>query len=340
MAFSIMNDGPELLRVSREELEPFMTRALQKRRERFGNEILFYSPTSYPYRVNEHAVLNPYRFVSLSVTGGACSLRCEHCMGRYLDGMQPATTPEEVIRRAQLAKANGGTGLLISGGSDSQGRVPLKQFGEAIRMIKTQLEMQVVVHTGLLDETTADILQKAHIDAAMLDVIGDDRTAREVYHLNNGTERTRQSLRFLQERHIPFVPHVLVGLNRGRIVGELSALDMIAGRRPAAVVIIVLNPLPHTPMSDVKPPSPETVGRIITIARLGLETAPLLLGCARPMGTHKVETDRIAILGGVNGIAYVSQEGVELAEELGLRPKFIDECCSLAHLHLVASNEL
>ena len=340
MAFSIMNDGPELLRITREELEPIMTRALQERRERFGNEILFYSPTSYPYRVNEHAVLNPYRFVSLSVTGNACSLRCEHCMGRYLGGMQPATTPKELVRRAQIAKENGGTGLLISGGSDSQGRVPLKRFGEAIRSIKSELEMQVVVHTGLLDEATADILQKAQIDAAMLDVIGDDRTARDVYHLTNGTERTKQSLRYLQERNIPFVPHVLVGLNRGEIVGELSALDMIAKRKPAAVVIIVLSPLPHTPMSDVKPPSPETVGRVITVARLGLETTPLLLGCARPMGTHKIETDRMAILGGVNGIAYVSQEGVKLAEELGLRPKFIDECCSLAHLHLVASSEL
>ncbi len=339
MAFSIMKDGPKLLRVPREELESFMTRALRKRRERFGHEILFYSPTSYPYRVNEHAVLNPYGFVSLSVTGDVCSLRCEHCMGRYLSGMQPATTPEELLRRAQIAKVNGGTGLLVSGGSDPQGRVPLREFGEAIRIIKTQLEMQVVVHTGLLDEATADILQKAHIDAAMLDVIGDDRTAQEVYHLSDGTERTKQSLRFLQERHIPTVPHVLVGLNRGEIVGELSALDMIAKRKPAAVVIIVLNPLQHTSMSDVRPPSPETVGRVITIARLGLEATPLLLGCARPIGAHKIETDRMAILGGVNGIAYVSQEGVKLAEELGLTPKFIDECCSLTHLRLVVSNK-
>ncbi len=109
---------------------------------------------------------------------------------------------------------------------------------------------------------------------------------------------------------------------------------MIASREPEAVVIIALNPLRGTPMAGVEPPTPEMIGRIIAVARLGLEQTPLLLGCARPIGEHKIKTDAYAIKAGVNGIAYISQEGVDLARSINLEPVFKDICCSLAPIDL------
>jgi uncharacterized radical SAM superfamily protein len=249
--------------------------------------------------------------------------------------MQPATTPEELLRRARAVKSRGGSGVLISGGADSEGHVPLKRFSNAIREIKSNLNMQVVVHTGLLDAVTADSLAKANIDAAMLDVIADERTALEIYHLRDGPERTEKTLGLLLERGIPVVPHVLVGLDYGRVGIELRALDMIVRSSPSAVVLIVLNPLRHTPMEHIRPPSPSTVARLLTIARLGMPETPLLLGCARPVGQHKIESDCLAVRSGVNGIAYISQEGVDCARQAGLNPEFMDECCSLAYLRCV-----
>ena len=84
-------------------------------------------------------------------------------------------------------------------------------------------------------------------------------------------------------------------------------------------------------MESVTPPTPEDIGRVMTVARIGMKEVPLLLGCARPMGNHKVETDKYAVLSGVNGIALISQEGVDLAKENGLDPVFLDVCCSLAY---------
>jgi uncharacterized radical SAM superfamily protein len=84
-------------------------------------------------------------------------------------------------------------------------------------------------------------------------------------------------------------------------------------------------------MERVDPPTPEDIGRIMTVARLGMKEVPLLLGCARPMGTHKIETDRYAIMSGANGIALISQKGVDLARGIGLKPVFRDVCCSLAY---------
>jgi hypothetical protein len=56
---------------------------------------------------------------------------------------------------------------------------------------------------------------------------------------------------------------------------------------------------------------------------------PLLLGCARPRGQHKIETDILAIKAGVNGIAYPSEEVCDFARELGLGFEFHQQCCSL-----------
>jgi uncharacterized radical SAM superfamily protein len=220
---------------------------------------------------------------------------------------------------------------LISGGSDSKGYVPLARFTDSIQRVKSELGLEVVIHTGLVSEETAQGLGEAQIDAAMLDIIGDERVSREVYHIEDGPRKMRHSLDILENLGIPTVPHVLVGLDYGKLAGEIEALDLIAQGNPAAIVIIALSPLRKTSMDGVKPPSPEDIGRIMTVARLGMKEVPLLLGCARPMGDHKIETDRYAILSGANGIALISQEGVDFARENGLEPVFRDVCCSLAY---------
>jgi uncharacterized radical SAM superfamily protein len=245
--------------------------------------------------------------------------------------MVPAITPEELVQRCQEAKTHGAQGVLISGGSDSKGHVPLDRFGDAIRTVKTEMDLKVVIHTGLVSAKTARLLQEASIDAAMLDIIGDEQVAESVYHISDGPSRMNASLGILRDGGIPTVPHVLVGINYGKIGSELEALQMIADNDPAAVVVIALNPVRRTPMESVSPPTPETIGKIMTITRHGMEKTPVLLGCARPVGQHKVDSDKYAVMSGANGVAYVSQEGVDFARSRGLKPVFMDVCCSLAY---------
>jgi uncharacterized radical SAM superfamily protein len=245
--------------------------------------------------------------------------------------MESAPTPESLLSKCEVLKEHGAEGILVSGGSDPKGHVPIDQYGDVIQTIKRKLGLKVVVHTGLVDEATAKSLALTHVDAAMIDVIGDERVAREVYHIEGGPEKTERSLRVLEEQGVPIVPHILVGLDRGRLSGELRALQMISSMKPAAVVFIVFSPMRKTSMEHLLPPPPGVVGRLLTVARLGLESTPILLGCARPMGSHKVESDILAVKCGVNGIAYVSQEGVDIGRAMGLRPVFRDICCSLVY---------
>ena len=317
MSFDIIEEGTAILKSSLDELQVMMREGLDQRLTIYGKDLLCYSPTAYPYEIKDHTQVSTHNFESLSVTGTACSLMCEHCEGRLLKGMESTLTPEYLFDRCKEIKASGGEGVLISGGSDSKGYVPLERFTDSIQRVKSELGLEVVVHTGLVSEETAQGLAEAQIDAAMLDVIGDDRVSKGVYHIDGGPKKMRQSLDILESLGVPTVPHVLVGLDYGELSGEIEALDIIAQGNPAAIVIIALSPVRKTAMADVNPPSPEDIGRVMTVARLGMKEVPLLLGCARPMGTHKIETDKFAVLAGANGISLISQEGVNFAKEKG-----------------------
>ncbi len=329
MSIDILAQGSHILKSPHEELITWMRKGMRKRREVFGSDLFCFSPTGYPYEIASHSQKNAYNFVSLSITGLGCALDCEHCKGRLLKGMEATPSPEKLFSKCQEIKNRGGEGVLISGGSDSRGHVPLGQFLSTIGRIKTELDLKVVVHTGFVTPDIARGLAKADIDAAMLDVIGSDEVAMKVYHLDNGVANIERSIDLLTQSGIPTAPHILIGLNYGELGGELEALAMVAEKSPAAVVFIILNPLRKTSMEHVIPPDPELVGRILTIARHGLPETPLLLGCARPMGDHKIRSDKYAIQSGINGIAYISQEGVDFSKKMGLNPIFSDTCCSL-----------
>ena len=331
MPFDILEDGPKILDAPVSEFEKWMSRGFNIRIQKFGHEIFFYSPTSYPHNITDHQITNPDNFVSLSVTGAGCSLMCKHCEGRLLKGMESTATPDSLYQRCEEISAKGGEGVLISGGSDSRGHVPLDRYIDVIARVKRDLNLKVVVHTGLIDKFVAEGLGLAGIDAAMLDIIGDEKVSESIYNIPNGPKKMNQSMALLSEMNIPIVPHLLVGLNYGQLSGEIEALEMISNYHPHAVVIIALNPIRKTAMESTSPPSPEDIARIMTIARIGIPDRPLLLGCARPLGTHKIDTDLIAIRSGVNGIAYVSQEGVDYAKHKGLDIFFRDVCCSLAY---------
>jgi uncharacterized radical SAM superfamily protein len=225
----------------------------------------------------------------------------------------------------------GGRGCLISGGSMVDGSVPLASFVPTIGRVKHDLGLDVVVHTGIVYPKLAEDLAEAEVDAAMIDVIGSDETMRSVYHLNLTVDAFDRSLSLLEHNNIPIVPHIVVGIHYGELQGEGRALQIISEHRPAAVIIVALMPLNQTPMKHVAPPSPLEISRVILASRFMMPETPSILGCARPMGLHRSETDKLSIRAGVNGIAYPSEEGYGFAKRLGLDIRFSEECCALTY---------
>jgi uncharacterized radical SAM superfamily protein len=132
----------------------------------------------------------------------------------------------------------------------------------------------------------------------------------------------------LQAAGLNFVPHVIVGLQNGKLGGELQALKMISKFEPSALVVIVFMPIRGTEMEFVEPPSPLAIARTVAAARLVFPKKPLALGCIRPKGKHRAETDVLAMKAGVDAIAFPSEEAVKFAEAEGFEVARFPWCCS------------
>jgi uncharacterized radical SAM superfamily protein len=287
----------------------------------------FYAP-SFTYYKTSHYQSSPTHFPTVSVTGTACALNCKHCEAKVLETMHPATTPETLFALAQKLKRHGALGCLVSGGCTPDGAVPLIPFIPTIKKIKRELGLTVFVHTGIINPATAKALKRAGVDAALIDVIGSDETTKKIGNPNVTVKDYAASLNALRQAGLNLVPHVIVGLDDGKLKGELHALKMIASAKPSAVVIIAFMPIRGTAMAKVKPPQPAGIARVTATARLMLPRTPLVLGCVRPKGRHRAETDVLALKAGVDAVAFPSEEAVEYAEQRGYRVSFSSYCCA------------
>lgn len=295
-----------------------------------SNEIIFHTPGFRGYKTDEHNNQGTEEFVSVSITGTACALSCGHCNTKVLRGMTDLRRFDGSLYDLCESLAGQGTrGVLISGGSDPKGRVPLLPHIDDMKRVRTELGMAVRVHVGLPDEETCAALGEVDVDGAMIDIIGHRDTIHEVYHLDADPEDYEDALSWLEKYKVPMVPHIVIGLHYGKMLGEDRALEMIVRHPPKLLALVVLMSMSKTAMANVTPPSLSEIGAFFQKTRLALPSTPVMLGCARPMGNMKVEIDRLAVDAGLNGIAFPANDIVEYARHAGLRPQFVNACCGV-----------
>ncbi|MFH1136193.1 MAG: radical SAM protein [Pseudomonadota bacterium] len=292
--------------------------------ERFGRRIDFFLPGMFTLYGRRG------RYPAVSLTGTDCRLGCDHCSAGLLRTMIPALTPEDLVRVAAEQKEKGRLGLLVSGGCDERGRLPWAAYLGAIERVVAETGLIVTVHSGLIDFKTALGLKKAGVAQALIDVIADDDVARRICRLPDGAAGILGSLRALWEAGLDVAPHIVVGLDYGRMDGERRAVDLLGPFRPRRLVTVVLTPKSGTPMAGARPPGPDEVADFLVYARKVLPEARHHLGCARPGGVYRQVLDRLAIRAGINALAVPGDEAVDEARRLGLEVGFHDVCCSLA----------
>jgi len=316
-----------LLNIDERELDRALDSALAASWKNFGRKIRFYVPSFHRYDAPSFSS-DLTSFPSISVTGDRCALNCAHCGGRLLHTMIPATSPERLVEICTRLKMNGCSGCLVSGGCGLDGSVPLDGFIDSVARVKKNLGLTVVVHTGIVRGSTAERLRDAGVDAALIDVVGANETIKQVLHLDATVEDFESSLQKLADSGVPLIPHVLVGLHHGRLLGELEALKMVSRHSPRALIIIVFTPIRRTDMEKVAPPTPMDVAKILVAGRQTLPRVPLALGCVRPSGDHRAKTDVLAVRAGVNAIVFPKKEAIEAAVSMGLGYSFSRSCCS------------
>lgn len=272
-----------------------------------------------------------HRFPAFSITGPVCALNCAHCRAKILEPMIPAPDPATLDRLVREGiDRDGLAGFLLSGGSNRRNEVPFERYLPVVRALKhDHPELEIAIHTGLVDERRANLLAEAEVDVAMLDIIGAEATIREVYHLDRGIADFAEALRCLVCAGVRTVPHIVVGLNFGAILGEPHALEIIAAA-PVETVILVVVMAEHTAPGRFREPDLDAVARFFAQARTRLADRVLLLGCARPHGRARRFLDLAALRAGFDGIAYPAEDVVALAHALGRIPTQVAACCGLA----------
>ncbi len=287
-----------------------MLRAFIRRIELFGADIEFFNEP----------------FTPISLTGTQCALKCKHCDSHYLQHMLDGSSGRLYPEALFLAR-KGARGILLSGGSAADGSVPTYLQEDNILKIKKETNLKISAHTGIVDQSQADVLSN-YLDRALVDVIGDDETIHDILGLKASAKDYENTLEYLTCAGIPLAPHIIVGLYNGKLKGEFRALEMVRKFKPEVVVIVVFIPTKGTELGGIKPPKIEDVVKVITKAREMFDV-PLSLSCVRPGGLYRSTLDMNAILSGINRIAVPSRKAHAISRELGLDIKEIPKmCCS------------
>jgi hypothetical protein len=220
----------------------------------------------------------------------------------------------------------GAEGLLISGGCDLHGRVPLLDRVEEIATVHRS-GLLVNLHTGALNDAEARALVRAEADCYSVDLVQDRTTIREVLHLDTRPEVYDDTLSALFSAGAKrVVPHVCIGLRGDDVQGEMASIDLASDYPVSALALLWHVPTKGTPLFNVPNASGESFLEVVRYAIRTLR-CPVLIGCMRPRGRVKLELE--AVRAGVAGVAILSKEAAMGLSLEGYEVVRSGRCCAL-----------
>jgi hypothetical protein len=292
--------------------------------------IRFSTPTFKAYSSCDMDGCSSNSFPAFSVTAGGCALNCDHCQAKILEPMIAATKPEMLEARVrELIATQALQGFLLSGGSNRRNEIRYEPYLPAVERLKREFpHLKVAIHSALLDAPRAKSMESAGVDTVMMDVIGAQETIRDVYHLDRPVADFEATLEALCATRMEVVPHIVIGLHYGRIVGEANALDIVSRHKVHSLVLVVIMPFYAKPGTFATPGTTD-VGTLFLKARKTIPDRQVLLGCARPPGMHRRVTDAYAVMSGLDGIAFPADGTLSVAHAIGRVAEQAHACCSI-----------
>jgi len=259
-------------------------------------------------------------FPAVSVTGKGCDQMCEHCKGSHLKGMLPAESNDGMLRLIDEIVNSGGTGVLISGGCDIFGKVPLQKVENAIAYAASK-DLKVNVHAGLINEKEAERLVRAGVSAFSVDVHRDPDIICSVLHLDSGPDAYEKTIDSIIKAGGRPVAHLTVGFGTADLM--LSA-DLVKKKGLKDIILLALVPTKGT-MTENAMISEDAI--VDSVKLLIAEGFNVTLGCMRPRVHRSLEIR--CIQAGVRHIANPSRGTISWARENGFRIVEKRTCCCI-----------
>jgi len=225
-----------------------------------------------------------------------------------------------MIRLVDEIVNSGGTGILVSGGCDVRGKVPLQRAEDAIRYAAGK-GLKVNVHAGLIDRKEAERLVSAGVSAFSVDVHQDPDTIRSVLHLDTGPSVYADTIDNIIKAGGRPVAHLTVGFGTADLV--LSA-DLVKKKGLKDVILLALVPTKGT-MTENSLVSEDAI--VDSVKMLIGERFDVTLGCMRPRVHRDLEIR--CIQAGVRNIANPSRGTISWARENGFKVVEKRTCCCI-----------
>lgn len=257
-------------------------------------------------------------FPAVSVTGEGCDLMCEHCKGSHLKGMSAADTVPKMMHIIDGIIASGGEGLLISGGCDINGAVPVIIAEDAVRYA-SENGLKVNVHAGFAEKEDIRRLRDAGASAFSADVHQDPAIIGGVLHLNVPSGAYADLLDVMTSLHAVTVPHLTAGFGAADLTGSA---ELVKSKGFGEVVLLALVPTKGTVTEDRLISEDAIVDAAEMLLRMGFS---VILGCMRPRIHRDLEIR--CIEAGVRRIANPSRRTLEWAAGKGMRIIGKRTCC-------------
>ena len=270
-------------------------------------------------------------FPPISITGKKCALNCKHCGRRMLENLYYATTNEELVNLALKFEKKKAKGILLTGGCNSSGKVPITKFAKAIEKIKKETNLILLAHTGIINFEEAKILKEAGLDGVSLDIVADENVTQKIYGIRIPKEEYKNSLISLKKAKIDIIsPHICVGLNFGNLSHELDSLKLVSTIKPKNLIIIALMPLKGTEMENVNV-NPRDVAMVFKEAKKLLPGTRIVLGCAHSTGENRAKIEEL-VLPIVDGIALPTPRIKKIAQKSKMSIIEQKTCCDIPRL--------
>ena len=311
------SDLDNIFLLNLKELVDFFSFAQEITRKNFNNTLKIYNPNK--------------KFPAISITGTECALQCEHCDKKYLKGMKEITSVDELYNFLFDFSKNEGVGVLLSGGCDANGAVPLLNYLDVVKLIKERTNLIINTHTGLLNEITAKKLAEANVDIVSIDINMDEEIMKNIYHLNKDLDEYKRVIKVLKKYNLNIVPHICVGLHYGITYKELESIKFVkdSGINPSLIVLIAL--IPPKGSLKFKKPEPIDIAKVILIIRFLFPETEISLGCMRPRKDIREEIEILAIKAGINRIELPSRKTLKWARNFNpnVNFEFYSACCAI-----------
>ncbi|MEW6709900.1 MAG: hypothetical protein AB1403_08780 [Candidatus Riflebacteria bacterium] len=259
----------------------------------------------------------PQKTLSVSLSGLSCEQNCAHCNGHYLSGM----TDLKKLSQIDLNRYNS---LLVSGGSNCEGAVPLAEHEDFLCKLPEHLELNV--HPGFQPAERLLFLKKRKTTVSF-DLPVSDWVIQQVFRLKHKTEDYRNLLNdYLNHFHT--VPHVTIGLEPDGQDHEMQSFDFLSQQAIEKAVIIVFRPTPGTELHVQPAPSVKKAIEVVAYA-IKILKCPVSIGCMRPAGIYRREFDILAWLHGCEAFVQPDHSLLEILEEFHMDVLKKHDCCCL-----------